>query len=300
MAPGKAEDVPDARAAGHAKLVSALRAAALAVLVALWARRAARTWNYGADQVVTLANHEPTEVWDAKARDWPDDAVTLAASSIGLTYVRGFVANDEASQLLAGCDVERGRWAARRSRGDDSEGYPLARASPPEACPLLWAFFYLDKAEALKAKAPHLVGELELAWELTARAAARMGGVSPSRIEPIQLARYAEASEFPTHHDHSAYYAIGAEPLPTTERRVMTMLLFLGEPEEGGHLYFPNLDLEVVPRAGDAVFWQNVDENGLPNEDALYAELPVGRGVKVTANVWVAEEPFTAEHHAHG
>ena len=46
------------------------------------------------------------------------------------------------------------------------------------------------------------------------------------------------------------------------------------------------------PRAGDAVFWSNLDDDGRPSRLALHAGLPPTSGVKVVANAWVAEEPF--------
>ena len=51
------------------------------------------------------------------------------------------------------------------------------------------------------------------------------------------------------------------------EQRTHTLLVFMNDvPKEdgGGHLSFPNLGLQVLPRAGDAVLWPNL-RDGKPD-----------------------------------
>ena len=54
----------------------------------------------------------------------------------------------------------------------------------------------------------------------------------------------------------------------TGEQRSHTLLVFMSDiPEEdgGGHLHFPELGLRILPRAGDAVLWPNLTDEGVPN-----------------------------------
>ena len=74
----------------------------------------------------------------------------------------------------------------------------------------------------------------------------------------------------------------------------MTLLLFLLTPDEGGATHFPELTppVSVRPRTGDGVVWSNLDAAGGAARLALHAGMPVKEGIKIVANVWVAEEPF--------
>lgn len=78
------------------------------------------------------------------------------------------------------------------------------------------------------------------------------------------------------------------------------MLVFLNDVVEGGHTAFPRLDLEVIPRFGDAVVWSNVkldeESNGsllmVVDEDMVHAGSPPAReGIeKYAMNVWFGQQ----------
>ena len=156
------------------------------------------------------------------------------------------------------------------------------------------------KRDLLAARSPAALPELDLTWALTRRFAALLD-VDVRRIEPIQLVRYGPGAEYMTHHDHTGWYKDvgggsggGASPKLTAERRAMTLLLFLLTPDEGGATHFPELTppVSVRPRTGDGVVWSNLDAAGGAARLALHAGMPVKEGIKIVANVWVAEEPF--------
>lgn len=50
--------------------------------------------------------------------------------------------------------------------------------------------------------------------------------------------------------------------------------------------------LEVKAKVGTALFWHNLDANGIPDEGTLHAGMPVTDGIKVGLNVWTREKQF--------
>ena len=48
----------------------------------------------------------------------------------------------------------------------------------------------------------------------------------------------------------------------------------------------------MVPKAGDALVWANVDSEGAPNPRSLHEGRPPLEGEKIAVNVWIADRPF--------
>ena len=66
-----------------------------------------------------------------------------------------------------------------------------------------------------------------------------------------------------------------------------TFMVYLTDVEAGGYTAFPRLDTAVVPRKGDAVLWNNLNESGIGDELSLHGGCPVLRGKKAIANLWI-------------
>jgi prolyl 4-hydroxylase len=132
------------------------------------------------------------------------------------------------------------------------------------------------------------------------KAATLMGFFSTGCLEGLQLVRYTKGQFFGVHHDLGDYNeADGTVELPPKQecgircrRRLVTILCYVNEVEQGGNTEFPSLndDLQVEPRAGRAVLWQNVLPNGLPDARTVHAGAPVEDGVKYALNIWLCEE----------
>jgi prolyl 4-hydroxylase len=153
------------------------------------------------------------------------------------------------------------------------------------------------KVQALFAEDPmpphvaKIAREVDLSWDVAVRAS-RLLGVPADTVEPLQLVRYLSPdAEYKLHHDHGGFYGT------TTENRPWTMLVFLNSVEEGGHTAFPKLDLEIVPRFGDALIWSNVKKNNqddgggwIVDEDMMHAGKPPAKGQKYAMNIWFGFE----------
>jgi 2OG-Fe(II) oxygenase superfamily len=131
--------------------------------------------------------------------------------------------------------------------------------------------------------------EVDISWDVSVRAS-QLLRVDPETVEPLQLVRYTSPdAEYKLHHDHGGFYG------KATENRLWTMLVFLSDVAEGGHTAFPKLNLEVVPRKGDAIVWSNVkrDDDGswVVDEDMVHAGRPPADGShKYAMNIWFGYE----------
>lgn len=90
-------------------------------------------------------------------------------------------------------------------------------------------------------------------------------------------------------------------------QRLVTILMYLSTPEEGGETVFPLAErrvtgpgysdcarkgLAVRPRKGDALIFYALTPDGQPDEASLHASCPTTRGDKLSATVWVHVLPF--------
>jgi prolyl 4-hydroxylase len=105
--------------------------------------------------------------------------------------------------------------------------------------------------------------------------------------EPLTVLRYRPGQQYRPHLDTIA----GA-----VNQRVATVLLYLNEGYGGGETVFPDPNVTIVPRGGDAIVFANVDAQGRPDPRSRHAGLPVTYGVKWLATRWIrsaAIDPWT-------
>jgi len=72
-------------------------------------------------------------------------------------------------------------------------------------------------------------------------------------------------------------------------QRMVTCLLYLDEPEEGGATSFPNLDMEVIARKGRMLLFHNCHPNSIiRHPDSLHVGMSVLSGEKWACNFLVS------------
>jgi len=64
--------------------------------------------------------------------------------------------------------------------------------------------------------------------------------------------------------------------------------------DDGGETHFPKLNLTVKPRKGSALLWPSIlnDKPEYIDERTSHAALPVKKGTKFAANVWIHLRDF--------
>lgn len=111
--------------------------------------------------------------------------------------------------------------------------------------------------------------------------------------EGIQVLRYEPGQQYKPHFDwFDASKPGSATHLKRGGQRVGTTVMYLATPESGGGTSFPKTGIQVSPRVGGAVFFNDVDALGNPDQMSLHAGTPVEKGVKIVATYWQREGKF--------
>lgn len=132
--------------------------------------------------------------------------------------------------------------------------------------------------------------------ELIARIEGRLAALTRwpvERGEGLQLLRYEKGNEYRPHFDWFDPALPGPRKhLERGGQRLATIIMYLGEVEQGGATAFPKLGLQVQPKKGCAVFFANTDPYGVPEQKSLHAGEPVLKGVKVIATKWLRAREY--------
>ena len=109
--------------------------------------------------------------------------------------------------------------------------------------------------------------------------------------EGLQVLRYGPGAEYKPHYD----YFDPAQPgtpsiLKRGGQRVASLVCYLNTPERGGATVFPDVQLEVAPVKGNAVFFSY--DRAHASTRSLHGGAPVVEGEKWVATKWVREGRF--------
>jgi prolyl 4-hydroxylase len=109
--------------------------------------------------------------------------------------------------------------------------------------------------------------------------------------EGLQVLHYRPGTEYKPHYDYFDPVEPGtATILKRGGQRVATIIVYLSEPEKGGGTTFPDVQLEVAPKRGNAVFFSY--DCAHPNSKSLHGGAPVIAGEKWIATKWLREREF--------
>ena len=112
-------------------------------------------------------------------------------------------------------------------------------------------------------------------------------GVEAAIGEPVQGQRYRPGQEFKPHNDWF-YTSEGYWPQEEARggQRSWTAMAYLNAVEAGGATAFSLLGLEIEPKPGVLLLWNNALPDGRPNPATLHAGCPVERGSKYIITKW--------------
>ena len=102
--------------------------------------------------------------------------------------------------------------------------------------------------------------------------------------EKLQVLRYEEGGHYIPHQDIIAN---------ATNQRMYTFILALNDDYEGGETVFPKLKKAYKLNAGDAIFFDTLDNYEFDTSKALHGGRPVKSGEKWICNLWVRKYPIT-------
>jgi prolyl 4-hydroxylase len=134
-------------------------------------------------------------------------------------------------------------------------------------------------------------GENSVCQRIEARIAALVGWPLENG-EGLQILRYRPGAEYKPHYDYFDPSQAGTPTiLKRGGQRVATLVAYLNTPERGGATIFPDVNLEVAPVKGNAVFFSY--ERAHPMTRTLHGGAPVLAGEKWVATKWLREGRFT-------
>ena len=131
----------------------------------------------------------------------------------------------------------------------------------------------------------------DFALRLVQARMARLAGAEFTCAEPLIVLRYAPGEQFHPHRDYLAP-SVMATRRPEAGNRAATVCVYLNDVEAGGATRFPVNGATVPPRAGAGISFRNLRPDGQPDPDSLHAGLPVERGEKWLATLWLRERRY--------
>jgi prolyl 4-hydroxylase len=127
-----------------------------------------------------------------------------------------------------------------------------------------------------------------------ARVEARMAALMQWPLENgegLQILRYGPGAEYKPHYDYFDPTQPGTPSiLKRGGQRVASLVCYLNTPERGGATIFPDVQLEVAPIKGNAVFFSY--DRAHASTRSLHGGAPVVEGEKWVATKWVREGRF--------
>jgi hypothetical protein len=113
-------------------------------------------------------------------------------------------------------------------------------------------------------------------------------GVDLVQAEHLVVLRYEPGQQYRPHRDYLPEATV-ARDRPQAGNRVRSICVYLNDVGAGGATEFPVAGVKVEPKAGSAVVFDNLLPDGSPDPDSLHAGLPVERGVKWLATLWLRQ-----------
>jgi FkbH-like protein len=109
-------------------------------------------------------------------------------------------------------------------------------------------------------------------------------GIDVSYSEGIQGQYQPADQEFKAHTDNFEQNQLASAD--TQGQHTYTFMVYLTDVEEGGETDFEKLGVAIKPKRGQALIWNNLDAQGMPNPNTLHHVRPVVRGSQCIITQW--------------
>jgi prolyl 4-hydroxylase len=198
------------------------------------------------------------------------DNVTMFSADPILYVVNNFLSNDECEAFI---DASKGKLKPSTVISPDKHIQHESRTS--ENC---W----------IEHSANDIVHEVSKRFSILVQMPIR-------NAEQYQLVYYKKGAQYKPHFDSFDYETEdGKKNWEPGGQRMVTVIAYLNDVEEGGETGFPELGINIPPIKGDAVVFHNTlpdDAATHPriNPRSLHGGMPVHKGEKWMVNLWFRE-----------
>lgn len=118
-------------------------------------------------------------------------------------------------------------------------------------------------------------------------------GIDSAFGEAVQGQRYLPGQQFQPHNDwfytSEKYWALEQA---RGGQRSWTTMAYLNTVEAGGETLFTEIGLQIEPKPGVLLIWNNALPDGRPNEGTMHAGMPVLSGAKYVITKWYRTRPW--------
>jgi len=117
-------------------------------------------------------------------------------------------------------------------------------------------------------------------------------GIPTSHGEGIQILNYANGGEYKPHFDYFPDNEGGRANMSSGGQRIITVIMYLNDVEAGGATIFPEINLNIYPKKGSALYFSYFNAAGQTDSLTLHGGAPVIQGEKWIATKWLREKPY--------
>ncbi|XP_016955199.1 prolyl 4-hydroxylase subunit alpha-1 [Drosophila biarmipes] len=118
-----------------------------------------------------------------------------------------------------------------------------------------------------------------------------MTGFKLEEFPALQLANFGVGGFFKPHHDYFTERLIKVDVNNTLGDRIASLIFYAGKVSQGGQTVFPDIEVVVEPKKGNALFWFNDFDDSSPDERSLHSVCPVIVGSRWTITKWIHYDP---------
>ncbi len=111
-------------------------------------------------------------------------------------------------------------------------------------------------------------------------------GLSARLAEATQAQYYDVGEYYKQHHDYFVGDDLTNYDGPKRGQRTYTFMIYLNTTKAGGGTRFVHLHRDFQPKAGTAIIWNNLYNNGEVNPNTEHEALPVQKGFKAIITKW--------------
>ncbi len=117
-------------------------------------------------------------------------------------------------------------------------------------------------------------------------------GIPATHGEGIQILNYIDGGEYKPHFDYFSDNEGGRANMSKAGQRIITIIMYLNDVTAGGATIFPELNLNIYPKKGSAIYFSYFNTGGQTDALTLHGGAPVIEGEKWIATKWLRENSF--------
>lgn len=135
------------------------------------------------------------------------------------------------------------------------------------------------------------IGQTALVQKIEARIS-EITSTPVNNGEGIQILNYVGGGEYRPHFDYFPDNEGGRVHTAKSGQRIITVIMYLNNVTAGGATIFPNINLNIYPKKGSALYFSYYNSLGQTDANTLHGGAPVLAGEKWIATKWIHEHEY--------